>query len=117
MNPRPRKVEPCLTFVAMPPFVPTIEARTAGVREAPVRRKFERPPVRTHVRDPEDIKSVPSWVRGRRWDALVCGNDTTQTAILDVPPGSTKSSAVPNLHEPLVNHAQASILIQSILSQ
>lgn len=69
-------------FVAIEHYPPTIEARMAGVREALVRHRLESPPDWIHVGNPEDIKFVRSLTSGRRWDAIVCGNDLTAAQLL-----------------------------------
>jgi LacI family transcriptional regulator len=71
-----------LAFVAMLPYPPTIEARIAGVREALVRHQLELPPDWIHVGNPEEAKFVRSLIGGRRWDAVVCGNDLTAAQLL-----------------------------------
>ncbi len=35
-----------------------------------------------HVGDPGDLKVVRSLIGGRRWDAIVCGNDLTAAQLL-----------------------------------
>ena len=71
-----------LAFAAMPHYPPTVEARIAGVREALARHQLESPPDWIHVGEPGDLKFVRSLSGGRRWDAIVCGNDLTAAQLL-----------------------------------
>ncbi len=57
-----------LAFVAMSHFPPTVDGRIAGVREALVRQQLE--------------LRLRSLVGGRRWDAVICGNDLTAAHLM-----------------------------------
>jgi LacI family transcriptional regulator len=71
-----------LAFVARPNFPATVEARISGVRDTVLRRRLELPDDWIHIGDPEDAKFVRSVVAGRRWDAVVCGNDLTAAQLM-----------------------------------
>ncbi len=71
-----------LAFVAMSHFPPTVDGRIAGVREALVRHQLELRRDWIHIGDPEDIKFVRSLIGGRRWDAVICGNDLTAAHLM-----------------------------------
>jgi DNA-binding LacI/PurR family transcriptional regulator len=71
-----------LAFVARANFPSTVEARISGVRDALLRHHQELPEDWIHIGDPEDMKFVRSIIAGRRWDALVCGNDLTAAQLM-----------------------------------
>lgn len=71
-----------IAFVARPLSAPTVEARTAGVREALLRHGLELQSNWIRTGEPTDVKFHRSLVAGRQFDAFICANDNTAAVLM-----------------------------------
>ena len=71
-----------IMFVVRPLSAATVEARTAGIREAFVRHRIEPDPDWIRTGDPADLKFVRSLLAGHQADAFICANDDTAAVLL-----------------------------------
>ena len=71
-----------VAFVALPHLPSTVQNRISGVRDTLLRHRLELSPDWLHIGDPDDSKFVRSLIAGRRWDAVICGNDLTAAQLI-----------------------------------
>lgn len=69
-------------FVCRPLSAATVNARIAGVREAPVQNGLEQDSHWVRQGDPRDLKFVRSIVSGKLVDAIICADDDTAAALV-----------------------------------